>query len=173
MTSGSAQASSSTIVPIRVDALSEDRAIRIVDTLLFDPTCWPVTLYQPLYDAVEENVAHIAHTILSDAEVQVSTTTTSIALPVVFTFCVLSFRKKKFSKFLEDSFSFIFSIPHKRVWEGLLGTLRVVWTCGVQNSKRPLKTSFGHNSGKLPRGRFLRPKTPATIAKWFRYPFGS
>jgi len=62
--------SSSTIVPIRVDALSEDKAIRIVDTLLFDPTCWPVTLYQPLYDAVEENISHIAHTILSDAEVQ-------------------------------------------------------------------------------------------------------
>mmetsp|Transcript_4930 Transcript_4930/g.11757 ORF Transcript_4930/g.11757 Transcript_4930/m.11757 type:complete len:247 (-) Transcript_4930:1863-2603(-) len=70
MTSASTQVSSSTIVPIRVDALSEDRAIRIVDTLLFDPTCWPVTLYRPLYDAVEENVAHIAHTILSDAEVQ-------------------------------------------------------------------------------------------------------
>ncbi len=67
----SAETTSSTIVPIRVDALSEDKAIRIVDTLLFDPTCWPVTLYQPLYDAVEENISHIAHTILSDAEVQV------------------------------------------------------------------------------------------------------
>ena len=62
---------SSSIVPIRVDALSEDKTIRIVDTLLFDPTCWPISLYQPLHASVEENVVHIAHTILSDAEVQV------------------------------------------------------------------------------------------------------
>ena len=64
---------SSSIVPIRVDALSEDKNIRIVDTLLFDPTCWPISLYQPLHKSVEENVVHIAHTILSDAEVQVRT----------------------------------------------------------------------------------------------------
>ena len=61
------------IVPIRVDVLSADKTIRIVDTLLFDPTCWPVTLYQPLYAAIEENVTDMAHNILSDAEVQVST----------------------------------------------------------------------------------------------------
>ena len=60
------------IVPIRVDVLSEDKTIRIVDTLLFDPTCWPVTLYHPLYVAIEENVTQMAHNILSDAEVQVS-----------------------------------------------------------------------------------------------------
>lgn len=62
----------SNIVPIRVDVLSADKTIRIVDTLLFDPTCWPVTLYQPLYAAIEENVTDMAHNILSDAEVQVS-----------------------------------------------------------------------------------------------------
>jgi hypothetical protein len=60
------------IVPIRVDVLSEDKTLRIVDTLLFDPTCWPVTLYQPLYASLEENNTLMAHTILSDAEVQVS-----------------------------------------------------------------------------------------------------
>jgi len=58
------------IVPIRIDVLSEDKTLRIVDTLLFDPACWPVTLYQPLYTSLEENITLMAHTILSDAEVQ-------------------------------------------------------------------------------------------------------
>ena len=61
----------SNIVPLRVDVRSADKTIRIVDTVLFDPTCWPVTLYKPLYESVEENVHQLAHTILSDAEVQV------------------------------------------------------------------------------------------------------
>ena len=60
------------IVPVRVDVLSDDKTIRIVDTLLLDPTCWPVALYQPLHASVEENTTQLAHTILSDAEVQVS-----------------------------------------------------------------------------------------------------
>jgi len=60
------------LVPVRVDVMSHDKTIRIVDTLLFDPSCWPITLYEPLFVSVEENVTHIAHTILSDAEVQVS-----------------------------------------------------------------------------------------------------
>ena len=72
---------SSSIVPIRVDALSEDKTIRIVDTLLFDPTCWPISLYQPLHTSVEENVVHIAHTILSDAEVQVRLLLCSTNIP--------------------------------------------------------------------------------------------
>mmetsp|Transcript_22173 Transcript_22173/g.61728 ORF Transcript_22173/g.61728 Transcript_22173/m.61728 type:complete len:236 (-) Transcript_22173:2816-3523(-) len=58
------------LVPVRVDVMSHDKTIRIVDTLLFDPSCWPITLYEPLFVSVEENVTHIAHTILSDAEVQ-------------------------------------------------------------------------------------------------------
>mmetsp|Transcript_21715 Transcript_21715/g.45695 ORF Transcript_21715/g.45695 Transcript_21715/m.45695 type:complete len:238 (+) Transcript_21715:94-807(+) len=60
----------SNLVPVRVDVLSHDKTIRIVDTLLLDPSCWPVTLYQPLFVSVEENITHIAHTVLSDAEVQ-------------------------------------------------------------------------------------------------------
>jgi len=58
------------IVPIRVDVISEDKTLRIVDTLLFDPTCWPVTLFQPIHVSMEENITQMAHTILSDAEVQ-------------------------------------------------------------------------------------------------------
>eukprot|EP00536_Pseudo-nitzschia_multiseries_P009681 jgi/Psemu1/258314/estExt_Genewise1Plus.C_2780007 len=58
------------LVPVRVDVVSHDKTIRIVDTLLVDPSCWPITLYEPLFVSVEENVNHIAHTILSDAEVQ-------------------------------------------------------------------------------------------------------
>lgn len=60
----------STLIPVRIDFVSDDKAIRIVDTLLFDPTCWPITLYQPLYISVEQNVVEIAHNIISDAEVQ-------------------------------------------------------------------------------------------------------
>ena len=67
-----ADANSSKLVPIRVDVLSDDKTIRIVDTLIIDRTCWPVTLYQPLYVSVEENITQLAHTIISDAEVQVS-----------------------------------------------------------------------------------------------------
>ena len=65
-------AAGSNLVPVRVDVLSHDKTIRIVDTLLFDPSCWPVTLYEPLFVSVEENITLIAHTVLSDAEVQVS-----------------------------------------------------------------------------------------------------
>jgi hypothetical protein len=60
----------STLVPVRVDVVSDDRSLRIVDTLLLDPTCWPVPLYHPLEDAIQENAAQLAYSILSDAEVQ-------------------------------------------------------------------------------------------------------
>ncbi|MGK3745586.1 MAG: hypothetical protein ACI90V_012447 [Bacillariaceae sp.] len=63
-----------TLIPVRVDFVTDDKSIRIVDTLLFDHTCFPITLYQPLYASVEENVTEIAHTIISDNEVQVSFT---------------------------------------------------------------------------------------------------
>jgi hypothetical protein len=58
-----------TPVPVRIDVTSEDKNIRIIDTLLVDPTCWPIPLYSPLRQAVEENVREYAHTILSDMEV--------------------------------------------------------------------------------------------------------
>jgi hypothetical protein len=58
-----------TPVPVRIDVTSEDKNIRIVDTLLVDPTCWPIPLYAPLRQSVEANVREYAHTILSDMEV--------------------------------------------------------------------------------------------------------
>jgi SNF5 / SMARCB1 / INI1 len=60
----------SALIPIRVDVVSDDKTIRIVDTLLLDPTCWPIPLYDPLEESVEVNISDLAHSILSDAEVQ-------------------------------------------------------------------------------------------------------
>lgn len=57
------------LVPIRVDATSENATIRLVETLLFDPSCWPIPLYEPLQESVERNVQHFADTIIADAEV--------------------------------------------------------------------------------------------------------
>ena len=57
------------LIPIRVDACTEDGHVRIIDTLLFDPNCWPIPLQQPLHEAVEKNVQELAHTIISDSEV--------------------------------------------------------------------------------------------------------
>jgi SNF5 / SMARCB1 / INI1 len=71
----STSATESTLIPVRVDVLTDDRLLRVVDTLLLDPTCWPVSLCAPLHETVERNVTHITHTILSDAEVQGMTRT--------------------------------------------------------------------------------------------------
>lgn len=60
----------SSLIPIRVDVVSDDKMTRIVDTLLLDPTCWPIPLYDPLEESVEANIFDLAHSILSDAEVQ-------------------------------------------------------------------------------------------------------
>jgi hypothetical protein len=57
------------LIPIRVDACTEDGHVRIIDTLLFDPNCWPIPLLPPLHEAVEQNVQELAHTIISDSEV--------------------------------------------------------------------------------------------------------
>ena len=59
------------LIPVRVDALSDDQTLRVVDTLLLDPTCWPVPL-QPaaLHQSIEQNATYLAHSVLSDAEVQ-------------------------------------------------------------------------------------------------------
>ena len=58
------------LIPIRVDAWSADKSTRIVDTILLDPTCWPI----PSHSAdpsvlVEENTQFLADTLLLDAEV--------------------------------------------------------------------------------------------------------
>jgi hypothetical protein len=57
------------LIPIRVDACTEDGHVRIIDTLLFDPHCWPIPLLPPLHEAVEQNVQELAHTLISDCEV--------------------------------------------------------------------------------------------------------
>jgi hypothetical protein len=59
----------STLIPVRVDVSSQDKSVRVVDTLLVDPTCWPIPLYAPLQESVERNIREYAYTILSDAEV--------------------------------------------------------------------------------------------------------
>jgi hypothetical protein len=59
---------SSALIPIRIDVSSDDKSIRIVDTFLFDPTCWPIPLSVPLSVSVEENIQLMAYTVLSEAE---------------------------------------------------------------------------------------------------------
>jgi hypothetical protein len=59
---------SSKLVPVRVDVVSDDKSIRIVETLLLDPTCMPIPLSIPLSVSIEQNVKHIAYTLLSEAE---------------------------------------------------------------------------------------------------------
>lgn len=59
----------SALYPVRVDVASDDKNTRIVDTLLIDPTCWPIPLYAPLQESVERNIREYAYTVLSDAEV--------------------------------------------------------------------------------------------------------
>lgn len=66
----SSSSSTSTLIPVRIDVVSDDRLLRVVDTILLDPTCWPISLCAPLHETVERNVTHLAHTVLSDAEVQ-------------------------------------------------------------------------------------------------------
>lgn len=60
----------SRLVPIRVDVTSDDKSVRLIETLLIDPTCWPIPLTVPWSDALEQNVRHLAYGILSDMEVQ-------------------------------------------------------------------------------------------------------
>jgi len=55
------------LVPIRVDVSSGE--VRLIETILFDPKCWPVPLYQPLDEAVERNVQELAYSLIMDAEV--------------------------------------------------------------------------------------------------------
>jgi SNF5 / SMARCB1 / INI1 len=59
-----------TLVPLRIDVASSTTGVRIVDTILFDATCWPIPiLLSSLRDAVEKNVQELAHNIVADAEV--------------------------------------------------------------------------------------------------------
>lgn len=59
----------STLIPVRIDVASNDKTARVIDTLIVDPTCWPIPLYSPLQESVERNIQELAYTVLSDAEV--------------------------------------------------------------------------------------------------------
>ena len=65
----SCQLQPANLVPLRVDVCTGDGHVRIVDTLMFDPKCWPIPLLPPLHESVEHNVRELAHSIISDAEV--------------------------------------------------------------------------------------------------------
>jgi hypothetical protein len=56
-----------TLVPLRIDVSSGATGTRIVDTILFDPSCWPIPLVGD--NAVERNVQELAYGLISDAEV--------------------------------------------------------------------------------------------------------
>lgn len=79
------------LVPIRIDASSSDGAVRIIDTLLIDTTCLPISHAHPPHDGhssglnslsstggdhvfslsslVDVNAAHLTESILADSEV--------------------------------------------------------------------------------------------------------
>lgn len=67
------------LVPIRVDASSTNGTVHVIDTLLIDTTCLPIS-YSPLisnnstaeysiHSLVDANAAHLAESIIADAEV--------------------------------------------------------------------------------------------------------
>lgn len=58
----------SSLIPIRVDVSNDEKTLRLVETMLFDPTCWPIPLTAPLSICVEDNVQLLANMILSDCE---------------------------------------------------------------------------------------------------------
>lgn len=58
--------SSTSLVPLRVNVVSDDKNTCIVDTMVFDRTCWPVPLFHPLEDAIERNAEELAYTLLTD-----------------------------------------------------------------------------------------------------------
>lgn len=66
-TSSTSAIASPNLVPVRVDVASGET--RLIDTILMDPKCFPVPLYHPLEDAVEQNVQELAHSLIMDAEV--------------------------------------------------------------------------------------------------------
>jgi hypothetical protein len=63
--------SSCSLVPVRVDVISDDGSIRIVDTMLWDPHCWPIALsgFSSLSEGVEANVQSMAYNLVADLEV--------------------------------------------------------------------------------------------------------
>jgi SNF5 / SMARCB1 / INI1 len=57
------------LVPLRINVVSDDRSLAIVDTMVLDRYCWPIPLYDPLEEALDRNADELAYTLLSDLEV--------------------------------------------------------------------------------------------------------
>lgn len=57
------------LVPLRVNVVSDDHNLTILETLVLDRTCLPIPLYDPLDDAIERNADELAYMLLSDMEV--------------------------------------------------------------------------------------------------------
>jgi SNF5 / SMARCB1 / INI1 len=57
------------LVPLRINVVSDDRSLAIVDTMVLDRYCWPVPLTDPIEEALERNADELAYTLLSDLEV--------------------------------------------------------------------------------------------------------
>ncbi|KAL9191517.1 hypothetical protein ACHAXT_001223 [Thalassiosira profunda] len=93
-------ASISNLVPVRVDASSSDGTVRIIDTLVVDTTCLPISHAHPPHDGsssglgalsrgksepnnfsmpslLEANASHLAEQLIADAEVQGAVRTNS------------------------------------------------------------------------------------------------
>ena len=59
---------SSSLFPVRIDVFSDDKTLRIVDTLLLDWTVWPLTSASSS-SSLEDNAWYLAQSVLGDAEV--------------------------------------------------------------------------------------------------------
>ena len=60
----------SRLIPIRIDAWAADKSTRLVDTILFDPTCWPVTKHTSDPSVwIEETTQCLVDTALLDVDV--------------------------------------------------------------------------------------------------------
>ena len=60
------------LVPIRVDASSSNGSVHLIDSLLIDTKCLPVSTMAAdlsLHSLVDANAAHLAESLISDAEV--------------------------------------------------------------------------------------------------------
>lgn len=59
------------LVPLRVNVVSDDKTVTLVETLLLDRYCWPIMpLLDPIEDSIQRNADALAYMLLSDMEVQ-------------------------------------------------------------------------------------------------------
>ena len=59
------------LVPLRVNVVSDDKTVTLVETLLLDRYIWPIMpLLDPIEDSIQRNADALAYMLLSDMEVQ-------------------------------------------------------------------------------------------------------